>query len=100
MSARPAILIVEDSPALSFTYSEYLRSGDWDVRVVDTGTKAWEVISSAPPRRAAAGSGPAGHERHGHPKAHRRAGHPHHHHRGNGPGLNPGGHRGHALGRL
>ncbi|CAA7621963.1 sigma-54 dependent transcriptional regulator [Magnetospirillum sp. SS-4] len=49
MSARPAILIVEDSPALSYTYTEYLRSGDWDVRVVDTGTKAWEIISSAPP---------------------------------------------------
>jgi CheY-like chemotaxis protein len=45
MSARPAILIVEDSPALSYTYSEYLRSGDWDVRIVDTGTKAWEIIS-------------------------------------------------------
>lgn len=49
MSARPAILIVEDSPALSYTYKEYLRSGGWDVRVEDTGAKAWEIISSSPP---------------------------------------------------
>jgi two-component system repressor protein LuxO len=49
MTARSNILIVEDSPSLAFTYGEYLRSGDWAVTIAETGTAAWEIISTNPP---------------------------------------------------
>ncbi|MBF0332720.1 MAG: sigma-54-dependent Fis family transcriptional regulator [Alphaproteobacteria bacterium] len=49
MNARPVILIVEDSPALAYTYVEYLRAGDWTVHVVDTGAAAFDFIASRIP---------------------------------------------------
>lgn len=49
MSARPLILIVEDSPALAYTYAEYLRPGGWEIHAVETGAAALGFIGARGP---------------------------------------------------
>ena len=40
MTVRPTILLVEDNPALAFTYMEFLRGGDWQISTAETGAQA------------------------------------------------------------
>lgn len=45
MNGRPTILFVEDNLALSFTYKEFLRGGDWDLLTAETGAQALAAIA-------------------------------------------------------
>ncbi|CAA7618802.1 sigma-54 dependent transcriptional regulator [Magnetospirillum sp. SS-4] len=49
MVSRSRLLIVEDSPSLSYTYAEYMRSSEWDLSVVGTGQAALDVVTGDPP---------------------------------------------------
>lgn len=49
MPRRPTILIVEDNASLVVTYAQFLRGGDWDMVVADTGAKAMATLATRPP---------------------------------------------------
>jgi two-component system, repressor protein LuxO len=49
VSSRQHILIVEDSPALAYTYSEYLKSTACRISLEETGAGALAALSRAPP---------------------------------------------------
>ena len=50
MKRKPAILVVEDTPALARLYQEYLRLDEYDVTHVDTGKAAIEALDRIKPQ--------------------------------------------------
>ena len=49
-SAKPSVLLVEDTPSLARVYLQYLRDEPIETRHVDTGAKALEVLAESVPQ--------------------------------------------------
>ncbi len=49
-SAKPSLLLVEDTPSLARVYLQYLRDEPFETRHVDTGAKALEALEESVPQ--------------------------------------------------